>query len=105
MAKRGDLARESVKDTIIKAFADQNNFVAFQDKKIYVQAKDGNNGEVIQFAITMTMPKTPISVGESPANDWSGSSMPDPAAVAPTALAPEDAEKVKELMQRLGISD
>ena len=64
--KRGDLAREKVRDTIIKAFG--GDFITIYDKKIYVKAQDGANGEEIQFAITMTMPKTPIdaaTVGET----------------------------------------
>ena len=105
MAKRGDQARESVKNTIIEAFSKDGNFVTFQDKKIYVQAKDGANGEVIQFAITMTMPKTPVAAGAAPiavSNDWSG----EPSTVdTPTELAPEDKAKVADLMEKLGIKD
>lgn len=103
MAKRGDQARESVKNTIIDAFTKDGNFVAFQDKKIYVQAKDGANGEIIQFAISMTMPKTPIAATGTadPANDWRDES--STVINTPTELSPEDKEKVHELMRRLNI--
>ena len=58
MARKGDAARESIKNTIIKAFGD--DFVAVVDKKLYVQAQDGPGGEVVQFAISLTMPKVPV---------------------------------------------
>ena len=82
MAKRGDCARTKVRETIMNAFG--SNFVAEQDKKLYVMAQD-DSGEMIQFAIAITMPKTPIggnaSVGNS--NDWTESSAPAATPVAP----------------------
>lgn len=94
MAKRGDIAREAVKNKIIEAFGE--DFIAFVDKKIFVQASDG--GEMIQFAITMTMPKTPIETGNNAAG---GSVAP---AVMPTELSTEDKEKVANLMAKLGLN-
>lgn len=105
MAKRGDQARENVKNTIIEAFSSTGGFVAFQDKKIYVQAKDGDSGELIQFAITMTMPKTPVMVGENP-TDFTDSDSQSPVAQkveAPTELGPADRAKIDELKKKLGI--
>ena len=107
MAKRGDLARESVKNTIIEAFSKDDNFIAFLDKKIYVQARDGNGGELIQFAITMTMPKTPVAAEPSPTdwtNDGDGTSVAPVVAPTPVALDPADKAKVEELKRRLGVS-
>ena len=95
MAKRGDAAREAVKDTIIKAFG--SDFVCVQDKKIYVNAHDGPNGEVLQFAISMTMPKTPIAGSADP------SSPVVMTTEARTELSQEDKAKVEELKKRLGI--
>ena len=102
MAKKGDQARESVKNIIIDAFASKNSFVAFQDKKIYVQVPDGPNGEVLQFAITMTMPKVPVVAIQT--NDTAADWMNDPPEVSqtPVELTPEDEAKVQELMERLG---
>lgn len=114
MAKRGDIAREHVKDTIVGAFGE--DFVTIQDKKIYVVADDGN-GEKIQFAITMTMPKTPVGAANAvpataapAASRPSGNSAPwemsaetpAPAPVA-TEVSAEDKAKVDELMKILGI--
>ena len=109
MAKRGDAAREAVKDKIIEAFGD--SFVAFVDKKIYVEVPDGPGGEIIQFAITMTMPKTAVARGESSGatvtavnagETWGG-----PAAASsiapPTEITDDDKAKVAELMKSLGL--
>lgn len=108
MAKKGEFARESVKNIIIDAFTAKGGFVAFRDKKIYVKIPDGPNGEVLQFAITMTMPKTPIDDAASTAapTDWRSNSVSteEKVQVTPTELSPEDAAKVKELMKKLGVS-
>lgn len=103
MAKRGDAARQSVMDTICKAFGD--NFVGIQDKKAYVFAQDGVNGERIQFAISITMPKTPIAGGGDSMPSTSSSEVPTATNFTPTELAPEDKAKIEELKQRLGIVD
>lgn len=97
MGKRGDAAREAVKNKIIETFNATGDFVAFQDKKIYVQAKDGANGEVIQFAITMTMPKTPIEVGQI-TNAIDGVASP---VVMSTELSNEDKAQVEMLKNKL----
>ena len=109
MAKKGEIARAKVKETIINAFG--TNFVAEQDKKLYVMAQD-ESGEMIQFAIAMTMPKVPIgsaSVGNS--NDWTetngtaNESAVSVSAPTATAMSAEDEAKVQELMKQLGICD
>lgn len=94
MAKKGDLARESVRDTIINAFKEKDSFVCIQDKKIYVEAKDGDNGEVYQFAISMTMPKTPVE-GISFEKE-------EPSKPAAVELSESDKAKVEELKRMLG---
>lgn len=98
--KRGDAARESAKNTIINAFAATGDYVATLDKKIYVTAKDGPNGEVIQFAISMTMPKVPVEPQEQ-SSDTPVSTVSETF----TELSAPDKQKVAELMQKLGISD
>lgn len=96
MARRGDTARQAAMETIKEAFG--ANFVGVVDKKLYVMADDG--GEMIQFAIAMTMPKNPIEVD--------GSNGADGQVVAPlatpTELSTEDKEKVNALMKKLGIA-
>ena len=107
MAKRGDTAREAVKNKIIEAFGD--SYVGTIDKKIYVEAQDGPGGETLQFAITMTMPKNTVarsdaqqtSVPASP-TDWTGPSVT--AEAPPFEISEDDKAKVNELMARLGLN-
>lgn len=92
--KRGDLAREAVRNKIIEAFG--ADYVGTVDKKIYVQAKDGENGETLQFAIAMTMPKTPISAASTSTGEVD-------IAETPTELSESDAAKVAALKKMLGV--
>lgn len=101
MAKKGDLARETVKNTIIDAFNATGNFVTFVDKKIYVTAKDGPAGETLQFAITMTMPKTPVEGGSQPTNGLEATV--ETPKTTPVEISPEDKAQVAKLKQLLGI--
>ena len=108
MARRGDLAREQVVKTIMEAFG--NRVVAFQDKKIYVNETDGPGGETIQFAISMTMPKTTITAAVAPTGQqgaWSNT-LSTGATTAPAPqvqLSQDDKEMVAKLMKDLGIED
>lgn len=102
MARKGDQARQEVMNKIASAF--ENSFI--QDKKIYVTAAEG--GEAIQFAVSLTMPKVPISGSASSVNtsadgnhDWSDKSTTS----TPVEISAEDSAKVEELMRRLNISD
>lgn len=102
MARKGDQARAEVMEKILRTF--EGSFV--QDKKIYVTAAEG--GETIQFAVSLTMPKIPVS-GSAPSvntsadgnHDWSDK----PATATPVEISTEDNTKVEELMRRLNISD
>ena len=108
MARRGEVARAAVTQIIQDAFNATGHLVATIDKKIYVEAQDGPGGETLQFAITMTMPKTSVSREEGvsssqPASgDWTG-----PAAATlvatPTEITDDDKAKVAELMKKLGL--
>ena len=96
MARKGEIAREKVKQTIINAFGE--NFVAEQDKKLYVWADDG--GEKVQFSIALTMPKTIIGEAPRNTNDWTD--MPVMETSAPTvSISEEDSAKIAELMKTL----
>lgn len=112
MAKKGDLARQKVAEIIVKAFSDMDAYVATVDKKIYVNVQDGPGGEVCQFAIAMTMPKTPVSAASevtSSSGAWadaptsysttSVTSTPAPS----TKLSEADQAKVNDLMRELGL--
>lgn len=104
--KRGDLARDKVRDTIITAFGD--NYVNTVDKKIYVEAEDGPGGEKLQYAITITLTKTPVSrENETPSpignpNDWSGAFPTPPATPIAPQLSAADKAKADELLRKLG---
>lgn len=97
--KRGDKAREKVIETIKTAFG--ADCVGFQDKKIYVNAEE--NGEKIQFAISITMPKAAVTPTEQP-HDWSDSPVVSETATPAPASSKEDEEKVAALMRTLGIT-
>lgn len=109
MAKRGDTARAAVLDTITNAFASAGSLVGVVDKKIYVTADDG--GEVLQFAISITMPKVPIAgteVGNPTNHAQSGDAPASPqvtAAPQPIELSEDDKAAVAKLMAELGITD
>lgn len=109
--KRGDAARADVMDTIVRAFKDVDALEGVVDKKIYVWAQDGAGGEKIQFAISITAPKTPVTCGgavngnEAP---WESAPQTSPAASSaskvPIELSAADRAKVQELMTQLGLN-
>lgn len=105
MAK-GSIAKENVTKKIMAAFG--ADFVAEQDKKLYVWADDG--GERVQIAIAMTCPKNPIEVDASISDggDWDFSDTPKSAPVAITSAAPaeiteEEKENIATIMAKLGL--
>lgn len=110
MAKRAEQARADVMDTIIKAFKDVDAFEVCADKKIYVWAQDGAGGEKIEFAISITAPKTPVFAGTSVSSNeaaWENapqSGSPQAPVAQPTQLSDEDKAKVQDLMRQLGLS-
>ena len=102
MARKGELARDNATKIIANAFG--SNFVAIQDKKIYVWVDDG--GEKVQFAVSLTMPKNPIGAAVANEHDWSDpvvtTEQPVPQ-VNHTEMTAEDQAKVEELMKMLNI--
>ena len=95
--RRGDLAKELITRTLLDTFP--GAFIV--DKKIYVPAQDGGNGEV-QIAVSLTMPKNPIEAGNNSNVSAAGGSVAP--AATPTELSTEDKEKVAGLMAKLGLS-
>lgn len=102
--RRGDLAKQSAIATIQEAFGE--GFVGLIDKKLYVNVKDGPNGEIVQLSIALTMPKTPVNASAvpvaAPAGDGNAAAW-ESAPATPTELSQEDKAKVEELCRRLGI--
>lgn len=93
--RRGDAAKTAAINTILNTF--EGSFLL--DKKIYINMKDGPNGEIVQLSIALTMPKTPInaSAGNSNVAAWEN------APATPTELSQKDKMKVEELCKKLGI--
>ena len=101
---RGAQAKSKVEQIISSAFKD--NFLGIYDKKLYVQAEE--NGEMVQIAISLTCPKTPVIVSEKPLIFDNKLNFEDGATVIPhpqvqTEISDEERQTVKELMERLGL--
>ena len=100
--RKGDAAKAAVINTILNTF--EGSFMV--DKKLYVNVKDGPNGEVVQLSIALTMPKTPVSASAvpvtTPATDGNAAAWESKPAT-PTELSAEDKAKVADLCARLGI--
>lgn len=99
--RRGDAAKDLITKTILSTF--EGSFVS--DKKIYVSVKDGASGEVVQIAISLTMPKTPIAGEGDSTLSTSSFDTTSANSFTPTELAPEDKAKIEELKAKLGITD
>lgn len=99
--RRGDAAKDLITKTILSTF--EGSFVS--DKKIYISVKDGASGEVVQIAVSLTMPKTPIAGGGDSTLSTSSSDTLSANSFTPTELAPEDKAKIEELKAKLGITD
>lgn len=100
--RRGDAAKAAAINTILNTF--EGSFLL--DKKLYVNVKDGPNGEVVQLSIALTMPKTPVSASAAsvtaPTGDSNAAAWENKPAT-PTELSAEDKAKVADLCARLGI--
>ena len=101
---RGAQAKSKVEQIISSAFKD--NFLGIYDKKLYVQAEE--NGEMVQIAISLTCPKTPVVVSEKPLIFDNKLNFEDGATVIPhpqvqTEISDKERQTVKELMERLGL--
>lgn len=98
--RRGDLAKQYVSDTIIQTF--DASYVTTQDKKIYLNVPDGPGGEIVQIALSMTMPKVQIEASAAGAPTSASTHAP---AKAPVTLSDDDKAAVAQLMKNLGIEE
>ena len=101
---RGPQAKSKVEQIISSAFKD--NFLGIYDKKLYVQAEE--NGEMVQIAISLTCPKTPVTVSDKPLVfedklDFEAGTTVVPQSQVQTEISDEERQTVKELMERLGL--
>lgn len=106
MAK-GDQAKQNIIEKLAECFGE--NYQGVYDKKVYVKANE--NGEMIQIAISLTCPKTPVQFENTvdSSGDWDFTkSKPNIAESAvkqapPAEITEEEEENLRELMKRLGL--
>ena len=99
----GANAKSIVENKIRDAFGE--NFVGVYDKKIYVQADDGN-GEMVQIAISLTCPKVPLAAGGIAADGLDFNNMPAPGTATefkPAEITVEETENIRKLIAELGL--
>ena len=103
MAAKGSIAKTEVTKMLQDVFGE--NFLGEFDKKIYVQVPE--NGEMVQIAIALTCPKTPVTVSSGPV--VKGDRMDfDSAPVVSTPevkveITTEERENIAAMMARLGL--
>ena len=93
---RGANAKVEVENIIRNAFG--KNFIGTFDKKLYIQADDGN-GEMVQIAISMTCPKTAMPVGGVADGGLDFNNMPSggsPTDFKPAEITVEETEKIRK---------
>ena len=108
MAAKGTVAKSEVAKKIAAAFG--ASYVGEYDKKYYVWENDGG-GEMVQIAISLTCPKTPVANVAPAALDFGGGmdfEAMDTIKIAQTAFAPaeiteEEVSNIQSLMERLGL--
>lgn len=100
--RKGDAAKAAAINTILNTF--EGSFMV--DKKLYINVKDGPNGEVVQLAIALTMPKTSVTADAvsvaAPKVDTNAAAWESKPST-PTKLSADDEKKVADLCARLGI--
>ena len=105
---RGNDAKEKLMNKIITNLKD--SFIGMYDKKYYFVEEE--NGEMVQIAISMTCPKTPIQVDttvSTATGDWDFSDNPKVNTVVavssaePAEITDEEKQNIANLMARLGL--
>lgn len=103
MAK-GAIAKQEVIKKIQSVFG--TDFLGEFDKKIYVQAQE--NGEMVQIAMTLTCPKTPVAVSNAPIIKGDRMDFNDEAIIMPTnttntEISDEERQTIADMMARFGL--
>lgn len=104
MAK-GAIGKQNVINKIQQAFG--ADFIGEYDKKIYVWTTE--NGERIQIALSLTCPKTQVSVADVPVTgdfnfeDDAPNVVVAAGAYQPADITPEERERVNDLIKKLGL--
>lgn len=94
MAK-GSIAKENLMQSFIAAAG--NNFIGEYDKKFYFWSTE--NGERVQVAVSMTVPKNPIAASTETTPTVSGANESS----APVEMTVDEQETLTRLMKELGL--
>lgn len=99
---RGTNAKVQVENIIRNAFG--SNFLGVANKKIFVQADDGN-GEMVNISISLTCPKVPFSsgVGEDGLDFDNMPSGGKPTEFKPAEITTEETENIRKMLAELGL--
>lgn len=100
---RGQIAKDYIAKKLAEAFGE--HYLGEVDKKYYVEAPE--NGEMVQIAIAMTCPKTPVATSNKPVVRGGGIDFEAEAPlVAPAAtkeVTQEERDTIADMMRRLGL--
>lgn len=102
MAK-GATAKVNIENKIREAFG--VDFIGVSDKKLYVQADDGN-GEMVQIALSMTCPKVPLGAGGGVEGGIDFDNMPAAGSATefkPAEITSEETENIRKMLAELGL--
>lgn len=108
MAK-GAIAKENLMNMLIKNLPD-GVYLGQVDKKYYFVSEE--NGERMQVAIALTVPKNPVtsfsdtgSVAPATTSNKAAWEVDEASPISPSAPvpSPEEQERIKKLMEELGI--
>ena len=100
---RGATAKVNIENKIREAFG--TDFIGVSDKKLYVQADDGN-GEMVQIALSMTCPKVPLGAGNAVEGGIDFDNMPEggaPTEFKPAEITTEETENIRKMLAELGL--
>ena len=99
---RGQIAKDYIAKKLAEVFGE--HYLGEVDKKYYVEAPE--NGEMVQIAIAMTCPKTPVATSAAPVVRNGGIDFTaDAPLVVPTTkeITPEERDTIADMMRRLGL--
>lgn len=100
---RGATAKVNIENKIREAFG--TDFIGVSDKKLYVQADDGN-GEMVQIALSMTCPKVPLGAGGAVEGGIDFDNMPSGGSATefkPAEITTEETENIRKMLAELGL--
>lgn len=98
---KGQIAKDNVINKIAAAFG--KDYIGLVDKKIYVWSEE--DGEKIQVCLSLTCPKTPVSVGgeDGGINFSVSSTNGTPDIFSPASISDQEMENVRNLIKELGL--